>query len=403
MGCCISSPFPGRQHRRLTDLLRVPIGREHGLNLYSSPAEPIAALSEPIAAPSLLTYFPSLPNELLLEIAKYLVTARDLLALMLVNKRLAILLDHLLSDMLLREYKGPSGLHSLFAITRRNPDALVLRVIRLEVDLDATFCHCFGSPSYCRCMPALHTAITYSNVTMVDSLLRHGANINAYFGTRGENAVDLAISTAELYSGHFKILRAANMTILQMLLSGGRLQTMNDPASLNRRGHTWLHTAVGCCPREHVTLVQPFLAPGLSLDVADPERKWTALHRAVRNNRVDLVALLLKHGADHRTTDWEGRTPYSSACIRPNWGIMDEMLRHDATLIDEVVNQSGETGEVSFGRHVARLSLDEGESYGYLEEVYSKQRVLAKMLKLAEARRNSCMSDADLQKYYNGL
>lgn len=345
-----------------------------------------------------------LPNELLLEVAKHLRTARDLSAFMQVNKRLAILLDHLLSDILLRHYRAPATQRPLFADVRRNPDSLVVRLLRLDVDLNATFCHCVGSPSWCRCMPALHAAITYSNITMVDSLLRHGARVNAPYGRRGDNAVHLAIETAELNSGHFKILREVNMTILRMLLGGGRLQTMNDPGSLNSAGCTWLNTAVSTCPRRHVTLVEPFLSRGLSVDVAERESNYTPLHIAVLNNMEELVALLLKHGANHRTIDSRGTTPFGYACNRPNCVIMDLLLRHDVSLIDMVVNEKGETVELSLERNVERLRLNEDrESDYYVEQMWQRQTLLDKMVKVSKARKNSVIPDAVLQIYYNTL
>lgn len=407
---CITSKQTSESGRRqatapppsLTSIRREPISNEpvrndDGINLYSRPTKPHSMRSE-------LTSLLRLPNELLLEVAKHLRTTRDLSAFTQVNKRLAILLDHLLSDTLLRHYRAPATQRPLFADVRRDPDSLVVRLLRLDVDLNARFCHCVGSPSWCRCMPALHAAITYSNITMVDSLLRHGARIDAPYGCRGDNAVHLAIETAELCSGHFQILREVNMTILRMLLGEGRLHTMNDPGSLNSAGRTWLNTAVRTCPRRHVTLVEPFLSDGLSVNVAEWESNYTPLHIAVLNNREELVALLLNQGADHRTIDSRDRTPFGYACNRPNCAIMDLLLRHDVTLIDMVVNDSGETVELSLERHLERLRLTEDrESQYYVERMWRMQKLLDKLMKVSQARKDSVIPDAVLQIYYNSL
>lgn len=253
-------------------------------------------------------------------------------------------------------------------------------------------------------MPALHTAVAHGNITMVDSLLRHGAKIDAPYGYRGDNAVHLAIDTADLNSGHFKVLREVDMTILRMLLDGGRLQTMNDLTSLNSDGRTWLNTAVRNCPSRHMTLVELFLSHGLSVDVADRESNYTPLHIAVLNNMEELVALLLKQGADHRTTDSRGKTPFGGACNRPNCAIMDLLLRHDITLVDMVVNERGETAQLCLEWHIQRLRLNEDrESDYYVRQMWERQKLLDKLMKLSKARKNCVISDAVLQIYYNSL
>lgn len=323
---------------------------------------------------------------------------------MQVNKRLAILLDHRLSDILLRAYRGSAGQLPLFALARRGSDALVSRLLRLEVDLNETFCHCVGSPTWCRCMPALHTAIAFSNITMVRSLLRHGAKIDTPYGRRGDNAVHLAIETIDRKTGYFGILPETDMKILRMLLGGGRLRTMNDPASLGGRGHTWLNTAVRTFSYRHVTLVELFLSHGLSVDVADRETYCTPLHVAVVHNREDLVALLLNHGADHRTTDSQGRTPFESACNRDLCPIMDLLLRQDVTLIDTVVNARGETAELSLKWHIEQLRINgDGKSKYYLDKIRMRQKLLAKLVKLSKVRKNAAIPDAVLQSYFNSL
>lgn len=253
-------------------------------------------------------------------------------------------------------------------------------------------------------MPPLYTAIIYGNETMVDSLLRHGARINVPYGTNGDNAVHLAIQTTKLGSSYFEVPRKADLRILRMLLGGGRLQTMNDPASLNGIGLSWLNMAIRSCPRSNITIVEPFLSRGLCVDVADQERKLTPLHVAVLNNRVDLAALLLKLGADHKTTDSKGRTPFGTACNRPNCALIDLLLCCDATLIDMVVGEGGETAEACLERKIERLLLSEDhESNYFLGEMRSRQEMLTKLKKLSEARRNSFLTKSLLQIYYNSL
>lgn len=317
-----------------------------------------------------------------------------------VNKRLAFLLDHLLSDILLYTYQMSAKSHTLFSVATCYPDLLVSRLIRLGVDLNRVVCNCNGTTANCRCKPALHTAIFYSNVTMVHSLLRYGARINMPYNTSGDNAVHLAIETTDMGSCHFKIPRKNDMAILRMLLGGSRLQTMNDPASLNSIGLSWLNRAVrSSWPRSKATIVELFLSSGLCVDVADQQENLTPLHVAVLNNRVDLAMLLLKHGADHRTTDSRGRTPFKSACRRPNWAIIDLLFRVDATLIEMTVNEWGETAEVCLEREIEELRLkkekdsSEDESEYFWREMGSRQEMLTK---LSRARGNSSINYNDL-------
>lgn len=67
----------------------------------------------------------------------------------------------------------------------------------------------------------------------------------------------------------------------------------------------------------------------------------------------------MKHGADHRTTDSEGRTPFTSACNRLNCALIDLLLSRDPTLINTVVNKRGNAAEVCLERGIERLKLVE--------------------------------------------
>lgn len=58
----------------------------------------------------------------------------------------------------------------------------------------------------------------------------------------------------------------------------------------------------------HVAIVHAFLAKGASPDARDP-KGGTALHWAVGSGRAEIVALLLKSGADRQAVDGSGQTP----------------------------------------------------------------------------------------------
>ncbi|KAL0633272.1 B-cell lymphoma 3 protein [Maublancomyces gigas] len=342
MGSLPSKPTSNSINSNATPLQLPP----HGLIQYRTDQE-----SSPPSDPSrypLLACLSDLPNELLLEITRYLTSTRDVYALLRVNRSLAILLPHVLSAMLLQIYNG-STRRSLFSVSTQHSESLVLRLLSLGIDLDAVLCNCkIGLPQSCRCGPPLHSAIAHSNRHMVATLLRHGASITVRSSDTGDNAVHRAI---HLNSGIFRVPQENDMAILLMLLDGGRLKAMNSPAAINNDGETWLNMAVRRCPPRDVTLVMPFLVRGLDVNVADNRRLLTPLHIAINNSRPDLAKMLLQRGAQYHTVNSMGVTPFAAACSSPNCEVIDLLLSRDAGLIKTVVNSRGETAEDA---HVAK-------------------------------------------------
>lgn len=49
------------------------------------------------------------------------------------------------------------------------------------------------------------------------------------------------------------------------------------------------------------------------MDARTPAGQATPLHRAAYGGHVDIVKLLLRHGADPRAEDADGQTPYDKA------------------------------------------------------------------------------------------
>lgn len=235
---------------------------------------------------------------------------------------------------------------------------------------------------------------------MVSVLLRHGASITSRCPTTGDNAVHHAIHTTDLNSGYFRMARDNDLAILHLLLRDGRLRYMNDAAALSARGESWLNTAVRTCPRDSVTLVKPFLVRGLHVDVADAEM-LTPLHVAVFNNRPDLAKMLLQRGAKHRTLDARGRSPWSTACNRPNCELMDLLLSRDAGLITAAVNARGETAVVCLQRGLDRLLANEQEESEYwVREVRERTEMMRRLRKLARLSRKLVGVRGVLQVYY---
>lgn len=293
--------------------------------------------------------------------------------------------------------------NTLFSATTTHAASLVARLVSLTIDLDATVCTCDVPVSYCHCAPPLHSAIWHSNIPMVTALLSHGASITARCPTSGDNAVHYALFTTDLHSGHFKIARDSDVAILRLLLSGGRLRRMNDPAALSAGGKSWLNTAVRTCPRTSVALVRLFLVRGLHVNVADAEG-LTPLHIAVWNNRPDLASMLLQRGADHRSVDSRGTTPWSTACNRPNCELVAILLHRDAGLVAVAVNADGESPEACLRRSLEGLvRREDHESEYFVREFRERTRMLEKLVQLGRVSRSVVGVRCVLQVYYFGM
>lgn len=349
-----------------------------------------------------LTRLASVPNELILDIAHHLTTTRDIYALLCVNKHLAIPLTHVLSEMLLQIYNGPTA-HTLFSDSMQHAESLISRLVSLNIDLNASECHC-PNPSlmYCRCDLPLHHAITENNRLMVATLLRHGASITAHDAS-GNTAVHHAIYMADRNSRRHHRNDQSDFVILRMLLGDGRLNTMNAPEALNRHGMSWLNIAVRKCWPGSVALVMPFLAPGLDVNVADNEL-CTPLQIAIHDRRPDLIKLLLAHGANYRTVDSKGSTPFATACGPENCEMVEAFVNHDPGLTRAIINKRGETAEMYFQRllDAARLTAreetaDRGWETVYLWSDIGKWRsMVEKLRQLAGA--SSRVDDADVKE-----
>lgn len=220
---------------------------------------------------------------------------------------------------------------------------------------------------------------------MVSTLLDHGASATTRCSITGDTAVHYAIYLTEARSGHSKIPDDVDFAILVMLLSDQRLYRMNDSAARNAKGETWLHTAVRTSPRQKVYLVRPFLVPGLDVNVARSDMK-TPLHLAVYDGRPDIAKLLLEHGAEHRTVDERGGSPWTKAFNPPICELIDLLLTHDPGLIRTPVNANGETAEECLRRSLVRiLGREDSPSAYFVPELWNRTKMIPKLARLRES------------------
>jgi len=77
-------------------------------------------------------------------------------------------------------------------------------------------------------------------------------------------------------------------------------------------GHTWWSALYQAALRGYVSVAQALLDHGATIDAHDA-KKETPLRRAVNCRRIEIVRLLVRHGADPHAADRRGVTPLDMA------------------------------------------------------------------------------------------
>jgi ankyrin repeat protein len=114
---------------------------------------------------------------------------------------------------------------------------------------------------------------------------------------RRRGSIDMT-TNKELFSAIFK--NDFN-TVSKMLESG------TDPNSVDEDGFSLLMNAI-LADTEDTRIVSLILSKGADVNYREPN-KWTALHFAARDQKIEAVKLLLDHGADVNAKEEFGNTP----------------------------------------------------------------------------------------------
>ena len=64
----------------------------------------------------------------------------------------------------------------------------------------------------------------------------------------------------------------------------------------------------------HVAVAEMLIAAGADVNPANDAGGWTPLHHAVHNGHLDVVQLLLRHGADKELKGNKGEKPVEHVC-----------------------------------------------------------------------------------------
>jgi ankyrin repeat protein len=226
--------------------------------------------------------------------------------------------------------KGVSHFH--IACTRDNPK-IVQHFLQYEVDINS--CGPSNSSIFAF-FTALHYAVYYNCIQVVELLLNHNADVNVK-NKEGWTPLHLAAT-----HGHSKIVEIilkhgkANLmsmngdglsplhcafysehkkdTIIDMLLQ--HVSKVINPTNYRALSH--FHIA---CTRTNPTIVKEFLEHNVSInscvDLGAPNfAGYSALHFAVQFNRKNIVQLLLEHNANVNFKEVSKLTPLHLACIQ---------------------------------------------------------------------------------------
>ena len=188
---------------------------------------------------------------------------------------------------------------------------------------------------------ALHAATRLNHLNVVQSLLRHGAGVNAP-ALWGRTPLLFASYWGRLEVARWLIEHGANVnakdeddheTSLHLAAYHGHCETVRTlfkhNANINartRRGLAPLHSA---CFGGHVKIVRFLLNHGADLKARDIFRR-TSLHMESSRGDLDLVCLLLEHGAEVNAEEVGGKTSYQIALGRGHDEVIQLLLAHGA-------------------------------------------------------------------------
>jgi ankyrin repeat protein len=171
---------------------------------------------------------------------------------------------------------------------------------------------------------ALHAASRKNHIKVVQSLYRHGADVNA-LGLWGRTPLLFAS-----YHGHLAVVRwllehgadvnandkSDDWTSLHLAAYRGHFEIvqtlLEHNADANARNDSWrtpFHEASG---RENVDIVRLLLNNGADPKARDEHQKMS-LHIASYSGNLDIARLLLERGAEVDDEDKSGRTAYQFA------------------------------------------------------------------------------------------
>jgi ankyrin repeat protein len=141
--------------------------------------------------------------------------------------------------------------------------------------------------------------VTRNQVDVCLALIEGGADVNA---AEGEFNTPLHYAVGRPADEQPRASTEVYLQIIRLLLDKGA-----NVNAKNIAGLTPLHTAV--LRRGEPAAVELLIARGAAVNAVADQQGWIPLHGAAGSGRLDLVDILLAHGADRTAKDGRGLTP----------------------------------------------------------------------------------------------
>jgi len=184
---------------------------------------------------------------------------------------------------------------------------------------------------------ALHYAVRKKIFEVVELLLQHGANINA---RDQDGRTPLALAAI-----------LGKTEVVRLLIRNGA-----DVNTVNVRGNTPL---IHSRSTEISRLLLEAGATATIEHLSNHAELGNALHVAVRRGTLEIIELLLQHGANINARDQDGRTPLALATILGKTEVVRLLIRNEADV--NTVNVRGNTPLIhSRCTEISRLLLEAG-------------------------------------------
>lgn len=286
-----------------------------------------------------------LPNELLFPVAKEL-APHDLLALILTNRRLAIVLTSVLHDSAVNDKKH--AVAALFWSAAIGREAMVRLVLEKGPKLVIEDISTYKNDHPSSTVTILHSVPGKCSDEVVKKVLEKGANLVVRDNLKRRTSLNWAIENKKKTLLRLLLENGANtevrvndneQTVLHLAAEGGdeaaaRLLLYRGPqvtqsqcadvSSVDRHGYMPLHLTARA---GHVQLVELLLDSHANIDA---QVSVTPLYLAAKHDKESVVALLLKRGADPNLRDNKGMTALHLAVLYRFESVVELLLQHGA-------------------------------------------------------------------------
>jgi ankyrin repeat protein len=180
---------------------------------------------------------------------------------------------------------------------------------------------------------SLHVAAGLSNAKVLQTLLPYSRNINARDPTTGDPPLHVAVREGrrncvaallerreiDLGAGSRSDCLAAihiafeqdNLAIVELLLKAHKNRGLPIEPIVNCKEHGGLLPVYFSASAKHV---EAWVRAGLPVNIVDPRKGFLILYYHVLHGEMEVVAALVKHGADLTSTDEEGNTAIECLC-----------------------------------------------------------------------------------------